>query len=81
MKVEVTKSSSSHRDFAALLDYFAAIDENLARRFMTAVDETLEMIAGFPDLGNPFESRRPRLKGLRFWNVRGFENYLLVYAA
>ena len=39
MMVEVIRSSTAERDFVALVDYFAAIDDALARRFMYAVDE------------------------------------------
>ena len=79
MKVEVVKSSTSERDYAGLLDYFAAIDDSLARRFMKAVDDTVEMVAEFPELGFPWESKRPRLRNLRIRTVKDFENYLIVY--
>jgi len=80
MKVEVTKSSSAERDFVSLLQYFGAIDDALASRFSEAYDDTIEMIADFPDLGMPWESKRKRYQNLRWRNVEDFENYIVVYS-
>lgn len=79
MKNEFKRSSTSEREFTALIEYFAAIDDELARRFMKAVDDTIDAIADFPELGIPWESPRPRQRNLLWRNVRGFENYLVIY--
>jgi hypothetical protein len=62
MNVEVTKSSSAQRDFVGLLEYFGAIDDALSSKFSEAYDDTVEMIADFPDLGMPWESKRKRYR-------------------
>ena len=79
MSIELRRSSTSQRDFVALVEYFAAIDDDLARRFMKAVDETIQMIVDFPELGIPWKSMHPRFQGLRWRNVLGFGNYLIQY--
>jgi plasmid stabilization system protein ParE len=79
MSAPIVKSPSSETDFAGLVEYFAAIDESLAGRFMKAVDATLDRIAMFPDMGSPWESQRKRLRDVRFSLVDGFENYLITY--
>jgi plasmid stabilization system protein ParE len=53
--------------------------EAAAVRFIDAVDETIDIIAEFPDLGSTWESSRSRREGMRWRLVRGFENYLVLY--
>jgi plasmid stabilization system protein ParE len=78
--MEVLRTSSFWRDLKAILDYFAAIQaEDVALRFLDALDETIAFIEEFPDLGSPWESSRPRRAGLRFRLVKGFENYVVLY--
>jgi plasmid stabilization system protein ParE len=52
--------------------------EDAALRFLQALDETIVFIAEFPDLGSPWESPNPRHADLRYFLVRGFENYVVV---
>lgn len=50
-----------------------------AVRFAKAVDDTIESIACFPDLGSPWDSPDADLTNMRFWIVKRFRRYLLVY--
>ena len=74
-----------HRRARAELELFAHVDriaeENLdaALRFVDAVEEALSLISEHPELGAPYETRHPRLQGLRKWVIPRFPNYLLFY--
>ena len=78
--MEIVRTSSFWRDFKGILDYFDEVHaEAAAVRFIDAVDETIDSIAEFPDVGSRWESERPRHADLRFRHVKGFEKYLLLY--
>ena len=53
--------------------------EDVALRFLICLDETIDFISQFPDLGNPWDSSLPRQRGLRFLLVTAFENYVVFY--
>jgi len=76
----VTRLPSFWRDLQAIVDYYCdAKEENRAIRFARAVDETIESIERFPDLGSPWDSPDPELATMRFWLVKRFKRYLIVY--
>ena len=78
--MEIVRTSSFWRDLKGLIDYFDQVHaESVALRFMDAVDDTIDFIADFPDLGSAWESSKPRRQGLRWRLVKGFENYLVLY--
>ena len=78
--MEIVRTSSFWRDVKELLDYFDETRaESHAVRFIDAVDETIDFIEEFPDLGSPWESSRPQRAGMRWRLVAGFENYLILY--
>ncbi|MBI1831100.1 type II toxin-antitoxin system RelE/ParE family toxin [Candidatus Sumerlaeota bacterium] len=78
--MEIVRTSSFWRDLKGLIDYFDQVHaEAAAVRFIDAVDETIDFIADFPDLGSSWESSRPRREGMRWRLVKGFENYLILY--
>ena len=51
----------------------------IAERYLDAVEETLEFIQKQYEIGSLCEFNNPRLKNMRRWPVRDFENYLLFY--
>jgi len=78
--MEVVRASSSWRDVKSTIDYFDDVHaDDVALRFLDALDQTIDFIREFPDLGNPWESTKPRHAGLRFRLVKGFESYVLIY--
>lgn len=54
-------------------------DEELALRFIDAVDTAVRRLAATPDIGRLRESGSSRLAGLRSWPVPGFPNHLIFY--
>jgi toxin ParE1/3/4 len=78
--IDVVHASSSWRDQKRIIDYFIDVHaEDAALRFLEALDETIEFIAEYPDLGNPWESPNPKHVGVRYRLVKGFENYVVVF--
>lgn len=78
--MEVLRASSFWRDLKGIIDYLDDVHaEDAALRFLDALDETIDFIKEFPDLGSPWESTRPRRTGLRFRLVKSFENYVVLY--
>ena len=52
---------------------------DVAFRFLDAVEESVEQLLPMPNMGAPKELKNPALKGLRFWLVKGFEEFLIFY--
>ena len=78
--MDILRVSSFWRDLKSMIDYFDDVHaEAAALRFLDALDETVDFIREFPDLGNPWESSKPRHAGLRFRLVKDFENYVVLY--
>jgi toxin ParE1/3/4 len=50
-----------------------------AIRFLRAAEETFGRLASTPELGERQQFGQERLAGLRVWQVRGFENYVIFY--
>ena len=52
-----------------------------ALRFVDAVDESVEQLLRMPNMGAPRKLKNPALKGLRFWPVKDFDEFLIFYVA
>jgi toxin ParE1/3/4 len=50
-----------------------------AFRFVDAVEESVRQLSLMPEMGMPKAARNPDLKGLRFWPVKGFEEFVIFY--
>jgi plasmid stabilization system protein ParE len=60
-------------------DYFKDVkEEKTAVRFARAVDDTIDFIGRFPDLGNPWESPDTDLAKLQYRLVKRFKRFLVV---
>src|SRR5437899_2208229 len=78
--MEIVRTSSFWRDLKEILDYFDEVGaEDVALRFLDALDATIEFIEEFPDLGSHWESTKPKHSGLRFRFVKGFGNHVVLY--
>jgi toxin ParE1/3/4 len=67
-------------DAEAIAAHYAAKGgEDLVIRFLLALDSATEFLRRNPEAGSPRHFRNPRLKGLRSWPVRGFEDIRLYY--
>ena len=52
---------------------------HIARRFHTAVMDSLDALLAMPDSGPPRPIGNTRLAGLRAWPVKGFGEFLVYY--
>jgi toxin ParE1/3/4 len=59
--------------------YLAKQSRDVGVRFLHAAESTFEQLAAMPELGQRQEFGGEQLAGLRAWQVRGFENYLIFY--
>src|SRR5207244_1926673 len=50
-----------------------------AFRFVDKLQESLERLRKMPSIGSPRNFASSRLRGLRQWRVKGFEDYLIFY--
>jgi toxin ParE1/3/4 len=67
------RDTDNHFRYIARHNYEAAV------RFLRATEASYDRLVGMPELGERQEYRQQRLAGLRAWQVRGFENYLIFY--
>jgi toxin ParE1/3/4 len=70
---------AADRDVDNHFRYIARHNCEAAVRFLQAADASYERLAAMPELGERQEFRNERLAGLRVWQIRGFENYLIFY--
>lgn len=80
--MDVVRTSTSWHDQRSIVDHFVDLDAfAAAERFLACLDDTLQFIAQFPDLGSPTELPNPRYRNVRFHLIKGFAGYLVVYRA
>jgi toxin ParE1/3/4 len=60
-------------------EYISVENEDLSRRFLAAAHATFAALLATPGLGRSREFHAARLRGLRSWRIRGFENWLVFY--
>ncbi len=77
---EVFVRARARRDILSSAEY---LEEHggveIAERFLDATQSTFEALARIPKLGVLCAFRKPALRRLRRWPVKGFENWLIFY--
>lgn len=81
MSLALSKADHFVEDFALqALWYVRQANEDLARRFTTAVDSRLRLLCEQPGLGKVRRFQNPKLQGLRSFPLdRPFQRILLFY--
>jgi plasmid stabilization system protein ParE len=80
MALRVEKTAPFVADFELRFSWYAEEGgDDLAFRFQRTLDETLERLANRPDLGIVRRFRRPRLQGLRSFQVNTPFNAVLIF--
>ena len=81
MKLAIEKSPDFIGDFDRQFRWYALEAEwAVAMRFLTAVNDTLELLAAQPSLGRVRRFRDERLRGLRSFRVNPpFNKHLIFY--
>lgn len=79
MSFRLVVRPAADADIDAIADRIAIDNPGVGRRFYEAVWESFERLGQMPGIGALRESNNPRLRGLRSWIIKGFENYLIFY--
>jgi toxin ParE1/3/4 len=77
--MNVTKRRQAERDLEECFVYIAEENIDAGVHFLVAAEESCEFLAKMPMIGSPRELRSKRLRNLRVWPVKGFEDYLIFY--
>jgi len=59
--------------------YIARDNLDAAIRFLVAVRADARRLAEMPGMGATREFENPQIRGVKFWPVAGFRNYLIFY--
>ena len=78
-RVSIIITPAADRDTDDHFRYIAQHNYEAAVRFLQATEASYARLAAMPELGERQEFERKELAGLRAWQVRGFENYLIFY--
>jgi plasmid stabilization system protein ParE len=80
MTTPLIRSPESARDVENIVNwYIGQKSPHVGVRFAQAVDETLEFLAMFPEIGSPYESSTDTHKGVRIEIVHGFPRHVILY--
>ena len=66
-------------DILELADELGAIYPNVGRAFLNRVDETIQFLERFPQVGVEPPIPVPAEPGIRLFSVRRFRNYLIAF--
>lgn len=80
MSLAVQKAEFFNQDYAIRFAWY--VDEagpEVARRFQAALDQSLNKLASYPDLGRRRRFRNPRLQDLRSIQIERPFNKLLIF--
>jgi toxin ParE1/3/4 len=67
-------------ELSAIWDYLAIDNLDAADRFLEAVYRTFQELAVMPGMGRARNFPQARLKNLRSFRIKDFENYLIFYS-
>ena len=77
---DVRRRRRSLQDVDEVAAYIGADHSHAQLRFLDTVEEAIKLLAERPSVGQlRGDVRNPRLRGLRSWTIRSFENYLIFY--
>ncbi len=78
--IELRVSEAAARSILEQVDYYRqALNDELAARWETAVDEIVHSLLRMPDRGAPCRFKSPALAGLRWVFVPGFPKHMVFY--
>ena len=80
MSSKIENSVQAKRDIEEAFVYIAEENLDAAVYFLVAVEESIERLAAHPLIGSPRKFQNTKLESLRLWQVKGFEQYLIIYA-
>ncbi len=75
----VVKREQAKRDIEECFVFIAEDELDIAINFLVRAEETFDLLAEMPFLGSLKEFRSQKLRNLRTWHVKGFDDYLIFY--
>ena len=79
MTLSIFITPKATKDLENISDYITQNNPDAALRFFDATRQTIAKLAENPYLGSSYPVSHLRLKGLRKWQVKGFQKYLIFY--
>jgi toxin ParE1/3/4 len=79
MKRSVVILPLARSDLREIGLYLAKRSLEVSKRFILAVNRTLEYLLGSPESGEKRNYSNPEYTSIRIWQVSGFSNYLIFY--
>ena len=67
-------------ELTAIWDYIASDNLDAADRFLAAASSTFEELAWMPGMGHARRFPQERLRHLRSFRIKNFDNYLIFYS-
>ena len=77
----VERSVQFTRDAEEIFVFIAEDNLDAGLRFLDSVEIGANLLAAHPVVGSPRDFEISKLKNIRIWPVKGFESYLVFYAA
>lgn len=66
-------------DISSHADFLARENVELALRFITAIEESIDEIVQMPGLGAACQFSDPKFAGMRSWRVKAFRRHRIYY--
>ena len=70
---------AAEEDLINIWLHIARNNEAAANHVYKAAESTFKLLADSPRMGTPYHPRRSRLKGIRFFPINKFHNYIIYY--
>lgn len=75
----VNKQEQANRDLEEIFVFIGERDLDTGLDFLFAAEQTFELLAKMPLIGSPRRFRSSRLRNLRQFPVKSYEDYLIFY--
>lgn len=79
MKLFLYLLPQAETDLDSHVNFLAKTSREKALRFDRAAFSSLDLLCAMPLIGRKVKCLNPRLSGMRFWLVKGFEEYMIFY--
>ena len=75
----VITSPKARQDIKSFFHRISKDDLTVAYRLLDRIENTHELIASFPKMGQIFKTTNPKLLGMRWFPVKDFPKHLIFY--
>lgn len=76
---QILITPAAESDIINIWLYIARDNPGAADRTYQAAEDTFKMLADMPTIGTLYWTSHPQLKGLRFFPIKRFNNYIVYY--